>query len=366
MSRECIRFAEWVGRETVADAGERYGYLRHAVGCETCRRELTEAVALGSLLSGPASGPRGEVDPAVLAESLSSGRVPAESLHSVESLEWTLASIESLGPEVEQTAAEGTYEASATTRRRLRRLAVDDRSRGGGSRWVPALAAAAAMILAVLFLWNARQSGGARLAGLEDWREPYAAALDGRGFAGESLFEIPAGDGSVVRSGPAGELSLEPLEPRWEAVAATPAALVVEVRGQGSPRRLEVLLVDAARELVWSGEQEVAGGPLRVSTGDLQLVPGERYFWRVQADLGGDLIASPFVGFELLAEDRAREYERLRELSREEPLMAAVISDRFGLYGEAVRFLEASSASPEVVEAGLAALAKKRGVVPAP
>ncbi len=362
MSHECIRFAEWVGPELAADAEGRYGFLRHAVGCEICRRELTEAVALGTLLAGRDPEAGSEVDPADLAESLSSGRVPVESLQSVDALEWTLASLEALGPEVEQAMADRTYEASATTRRRLRRRVLDRGEPGGGSRWVPALVAAAVLILAVVFVWNARQSDGTRLAGLEEWGEPYAAALEGRGFAAEPLFEIPAGDGSVVRRGAAELLSLVPLEPRWEAVPTTPESLRIDVRPQGDVGRLEVLLVDASRKFVWSGEQEVAEGPVRMPTGDLRLTPGERYFWRVQADRGGELIASPFVGFEVLAEERAREYERLRELSREQPLMAAVISDRFGLYSEAIRFLEASSASPEVVEAGVAALARKRGV----
>lgn len=316
---------------------------RHAALSELARSperwsELRDGLAILAAIGGRSAAR--ELDEATIALELAAGRVRREVLGDWPRAEWVLESLRT-----EALLAEGaTPSASASETTRARIAALTARRPRRRSGWQVAAVLIGVLVLGGTALWFApadegwaaqlQLSRGERWAMGAELRGAVAAAVD-EGRLSAPAFEIPEAPLRLERDDFRGDAP-RVAYPRWERVRDGRPTFRWDSEASG---RFEVVLLDQARRVVWSRAVEQATS-LGYPDDEAPLDPGATYYWKVNREVDGRLLASAYAGLRPLAPaERSTLVAELRRAGGA-PFVRGVVLDRHGLYAEAQRSFE--------------------------
>lgn len=216
------------------------------------------------------------------------------------------------------------------------------RRKAGPKRW--GWAAAAVLVLAAsLWQWQEHWPRAPKPeAQVEAW---VAQALQGE-LPDVVLFPdldstgAGAGDEARLRSGSLLDRPLQ-ISPRWSRILGRRPTFVFATQGDNA----EILLVDGTENLVATISTEgaldlvagIATGHIPLPDSLEDLTPGGRYAWKVNSRIDGELVASPYVPFEVLTEEESAALARRLDIAGDDLFRRGAVFAAAGLLGEASR-----------------------------
>ncbi|MEM7585966.1 MAG: hypothetical protein AAF560_21430 [Acidobacteriota bacterium] len=219
--------------------------------------------------------------------------------------------------------------------------------------WRQMVALAAVLLIAVagVFWWSTQPpSASARLAALGVSEAAFdaagpelvantVAALEGSWPRLAGFEPFLADQGPILRGASALTAPL-PLAPRWSVVADDRPTWVWRLEANATD--VEIMVVDDSEELIVASKvaEPVAAGDgtfaVRLPQAAVALQPGRAYAWKVNARIGGEWVASPYVPFRRASAGEQEQLEETLNRSAGNPLLRTVALGSAGCVGPAL------------------------------